>query len=192
MLWNLSLQKTTPKRYGLDSLQKPASLPRGFSEGVGTEPRGERQDMAQTKTQRQSDSGLVTRHGQLKWKIQIRTLKREGNKRRHAEDSTTALLSLSFPASSPCTPSRPLPGSGFTMTSRVRETWIPTTLLSTCTTWESYLTIGASVFLYVNNDKYVYFKSLILSIFICIVIITSNTVLDTMVRSFAVSHLDLS
>lgn len=177
------LQKTTPKRCGLDSLQKPMSLSQGFSEGVETEPRGKRQDMAQTKTQRRGDSGLMTRHDQLKWKIQIRKLKREGNKWPYAKNSTAALLSLSFLASSPCTPRHPLPGFGLTMTSRVRETWIPTTLLSTCTTWESYLTIGASIFLYVNNDKYIYFKSLIVFIFICIVIIISSTVLDTMVRS---------
>ena len=94
MLRNLSLQKTTPKRCGLDSLQKPMSVPQGFSEGVGNEPRGKRQDMAQTKMQRQGDCGLMTRYDKLKWKIQIRKLKREGNKRQDAKDSTGALLSL--------------------------------------------------------------------------------------------------
>ena len=189
--------------------------------------------MAQTKMQRQGDCGLMTRYDQMRWKIQIRKLKREGNTRQDAKDSTGALLSLSFPASSPRAPCHPLPGFGLAMTSRVRgegngtplqsscletpmdggawwaavghdwsdlaaaaarvrKTWIPTTLLSTCTTSESYLIIGASVFLYVNNDKYIYFKSLILFTLICIVIIICSTVLDTMVRSFAASPLELS
>ena len=88
--------------------------------------------MAQTKMQRQGDCGLMTRYDQMRWKIQIRKLKREGNKRQDAKDSTGALLSLSFPASSPRAPCHPLPGFGLAMTSRVRGEGNGTPLQSSC------------------------------------------------------------
>ena len=148
----------TPERCGLDSLQKPMDLPQGLSDGVGIEPRGKRQDMAWTKAQRWGGSRSMTTYDQLKWKIQTGRLKRKGNEWPCDKDSTSDLLSLSFLSSSPHTPYHPLPSFELTMASGVRETWIPTILLSTCITWESYWTIWASVSLHMNGNKYIYFK----------------------------------